>query len=65
MDLGVFEGAENNGAISFPKFGCFYKVNMYQMVKLADFDHFFQLRDPRSPGVAHFERKYFGLWLGI
>ena len=29
MVLGVFEGAENDGAISFPKFGCFYKVNIY------------------------------------
>ena len=29
MVLGVFEGPENDGAISLPKFGRFYKVNVY------------------------------------
>ena len=33
--------------------------------KIGDFCHFFRLRNPRSPGVGAFERKYFGLLLGI
>ena len=38
--LGVVGGPENDGATSFPKFRCFYKVNMYQRANFVDFGHF-------------------------